>query len=444
MVYKNFRLNIIIRIIILLAALSAIALFIVQAEYIRLVYLVILVILLVIELFYYIDRVNRDISQFLISVLHDEYTLAFKERGRGRSFRGLYKAMNDISLKLRMLSKEKEMRNQYLFSLIEQVKVGILSYEPSGKVHLVNRAFNELMATPGIKVGMDLTEREPGLLSILESVKTGERKLVKKKIHSEEKEFSFQSAGFRVEDKEFNLVSVQNIREELDERELEAWQKLIRVLTHEIMNSVTPITSLAGSLYDIVNTRGADLGSPQVKDRLVSGLGAVRDRSSGLIRFTTAYQDIAKIPPPVIDNVRTKDLVNRLEALFAAEMKEASIDFNIGSKDAPASFRADINLLEQVIINLIKNAREAITMVDKPFIRVIISPKEGRQVSIKVRDNGQGIAEDMLDRIFVPFFSTKESGTGIGLSLSRQIIIMHKGMLEVDTMPGKTTFEILL
>jgi signal transduction histidine kinase len=181
-----------------------------------------------------------------------------------------------------------------------------------------------------------------------------------------------------------------------------------------------------------------------VKDRLVSGLGAVRDRSSGLIRFTTAYQDIAKIPPPVIDNVRTKDLVNRLEALFAAEMKEASIDFNIGSKDAPASFRADINLLEQVIINLIKNAREAITMVDKPFIRVIISPKEGRQVSIKVRDNGQGIAEDMLDRIFVPFFSTKESGTGIGLSLSRQIIIMHKGMLEVDTMPGKTTFEILL
>jgi nitrogen fixation/metabolism regulation signal transduction histidine kinase len=444
MVYKNFRLNIIIRIIILLAALSAIALFFVQAEYIRLVYLVIFLVLLVVELFYYIDRVNRDISQFLIAVLHDEYTLAFKEIGRGRSFRGLYKAMNDISLKMKILSKEKEMRNQYLFSLIEQVKVGILSYEPSGKVHLVNRAFNELLATPGIKVGTELTEREPELLSILEGVQTGERKLVKKKIHGEDKEFSIQSAGFRVEDREFNLVSVQDISEELDERELEAWQKLIRVLTHEIMNSVTPITSLTGSLYDLVNERGVDMSSPLLKDKLISGLGAVRDRSSGLIRFTTAYQDIAKIPPPVIDNIETKDLVNRLDALFSAEMKEAGIDFNIGSEDAPASFRADINMLEQVIINLIKNAREAIIMTDKPSIRVIISSREGRQVSIRVRDNGLGIAEDTLDRIFVPFFSTKESGTGIGLSLSRQIIIMHKGMLEVDTMPGRTTFEILL
>jgi nitrogen fixation/metabolism regulation signal transduction histidine kinase len=401
-------------------------------------------VLLLVELFYYIDRVNRDISQFLISVLHDEYTLAFKEKGRGRSFRGLYKAMNDISLKLKALSKEKEMRNQYLFSLIEQVKVGILSYEPSGTVHLVNQAFNDLLATPGIKTGTNLKDWDQKLLSMLESVRIGERKLVKMKIHNEEKEFSIQSAGFRIENQEFILVSVQNIREELDERELEAWQKLIRVLTHEIMNSVTPITSLTGSLYDLVNAQGADVSSLKLKDKLVSGLGAVRDRSSGLIRFTTAYQDLAKIPPPIIDTIRTEDLVNRLEALFAAEMKEGDIGFSIDGEDAPVSFKADINLLEQVIINLIRNAREAITGMDKPAIQVVISPMAGRQVSIKVRDNGYGIADDVLDRIFVPFFSTKESGSGIGLSLSRQIIILHKGMLEVDTSPGRTTFEILL
>ena len=444
MAYKNFRLNIIIRIFILLGALSAIALFFVQAEYIRLVYLSILLVLLLVELFFYVDRVNRDISQFLISVLHDEYTLAFKEKGRGRSFRGLYKAMNDISLKLKTLSKEKEMRNQYLFSLIEQVKVGILSYEPSGTVHLVNRAFNELLATPGIKAGTDLKEREPELLSVLESVRTGERTLVKMKIHSEEKEFSIQSAGFRVENQEFNLVSVQNIREELDERELEAWQKLIRVLTHEIMNSVTPITSLTGSLYDIVNNKATDIGSAQIKEKLVSGLGAVRDRSSGLIRFTTAYQDLAKIPPPVLESIPTKDLVKRLEVLFSAEMTEAGIEFNISQENSPAFFTADINLLEQVIINLIKNARDAVAAIQKPLINVIISPREDRQVSIKVQDNGHGIPDDTLDRIFVPFFSTKESGSGIGLSLSRQIIIMHKGSLEVDSKPGETIFEILL
>jgi nitrogen fixation/metabolism regulation signal transduction histidine kinase len=430
MVYRNFRVNIIIRIIMLFAAITACALFIVQAEYIRLVYLAILVIVLVVEMFYYIDRVNRDLSQFLISVLHDEYTLAFKERERGKSFRGLYKAMNDISLKLQTLSKEKETRNQYLFSLIEQVKVGIISYEPSGRVHLVNQAFNELLATPAIQVGTDLKDREQQLFSILESVGAGERQLVKMKIQHEEKEFSIQSAGFRIEDQDFKLVSVQNIREELDERELEAWQKLIRVLTHEIMNSVTPITSLASSLYDIVDARDTTIGSPQLKERLVSGLGAVRERSAGLIKFTTAYQDIAKIPAPVIKTVQTAELIR--------------IDFEISGETAPGSFRADINLLEQVIINLIRNARDAVTMIDKPSIHITMSSNEGRQVSIKVRDNGQGIPDDTFDRIFVPFFSTKESGTGIGLSLSRQIIIMHKGTLEVDSMPGKTTFEILL
>jgi nitrogen fixation/metabolism regulation signal transduction histidine kinase len=444
MVYRNFRVNIIIRIIMLFAAITACALFIVQAEYIRLVYLAILVIVLVVEMFYYIDRVNRDLSQFLISVLHDEYTLAFKERERGKSFRGLYKAMNDISLKLQTLSKEKETRNQYLFSLIEQVKVGIISYEPSGRVHLVNQAFNELLATPAIQVGTDLKDREQQLFSILESVGAGERQLVKMKIQHEEKEFSIQSAGFRIEDQDFKLVSVQNIREELDERELEAWQKLIRVLTHEIMNSVTPITSLASSLYDIVDARDTTIGSPQLKERLVSGLGAVRERSAGLIKFTTAYQDIAKIPAPVIKTVQTAELISRLQSLFAAEMREGGIDFEISGEGAPGSFRADINLLEQVIINLIRNARDAVTMIDKPSIHITMSSNEGRQVSIKVRDNGQGIPDDTFDRIFVPFFSTKESGTGIGLSLSRQIIIMHKGTLEVDSMPGKTTFEILL
>jgi nitrogen fixation/metabolism regulation signal transduction histidine kinase len=444
MVYRNFRLNIIVRIIILLGGLTACSLFIVRAEYIRLVYLAILVVLLVVELFIYIDRINRDLSQFLISVLYDDYTLVFRERGRGRTFRGLYKAMNDISLKLKSLSKEKETRSQYLFSLIEQVRVGIISYEPSGRVHLVNKAFNEMLATPLIRAGTDLKTREPDLFSILGKVALGERQLVKMKINHEEKEFSIQSAGFRIEGQEYNLISVQNIREELDERELEAWQKLIRVLTHEIMNSVTPITSLVSSLYDIVDTQHAAIGSPRLKEKLVSGLGAVRERSAGLIKFTTAYQDLAKIPPPVIGNIKPPDFISRLKALFSAEMKQAGIDFNIQFGGSPISFKADINLLEQVVINLIRNALDAVRGMEKPAIRVVISPKVGRQISIKVRDNGRGIPEEILDRIFVPFFSTKESGTGIGLSLSRQIIVMHKGTLEVDTGSGKTTFEILL
>jgi nitrogen fixation/metabolism regulation signal transduction histidine kinase len=328
--------------------------------------------------------------------------------------------------------------------MIEQVKVGILSYEPSGKVHLVNHAFHELLATPSIQAGTDLKEQAQDLFSILENIPAGEGKLVKMKIHNEEKDFSIQSAGFRIERQAFKLVSVQNIRKELDERELEAWQKLIRVLTHEIMNSVTPITSLASSLYEMVDDKDAAIGSSRLKEKLVSGLGAVRERSSGLIKFTSAYQDVARIPPPVIETIQTRDLMNRIDTLFSAEMKEGVIDFAIQWDGSPESFMADINLLEQVIINLIRNALDAVSAVEKPCIRLDIRPRYGRQVSIQVEDNGHGIPPENLDRIFVPFFSTKEQGTGIGLSLSRQIIIMHKGTLEVNSVESRTIFEIIL
>ena len=300
--------------------------------------------------------------------------------------------------------------------------------------------------TPGLRVHfkISLISDRTIRFEILENVYAGERQLVKMRIHHEEKEFSIQSAGFRIEAQEFKLVSVQNIREELDERELEAWQKLIRVLTHEIMNSVTPITSLTSSLYDIVNDQPAAIRIPKLREKLVSGLGAVRERSEGLIRFTTAYQDIARIPPPVIEKVRTRDLISRIESLFSAEMKEGGIDFTINWDGLPDSFRADINLLEQVIINLIRNALDALTSDENPSIRLIIGSRPGRQASIQVEDNGPGIPTEILDRIFVPFFSTKESGNGIGLSLSRQIITMHKGTLEVNTGSGKTVFEIIL
>ena len=172
-------------------------------------------------------------------------------------------------------------------------------------------------------------------------------------------------------------------------------------------SSVTPITSLASSLYDIVNAQTTEIGPAQLKKKLVLGLGAVRERSSGLIKFTTAYQDIAKIPPPVIETVQTTDLINRLQSLFSAEMKDKGIDFFINMEDAPDSFLADINLFEQVIINLIRNAQDAVMQIEKPAIQLIVNPRAGRQVSLQVQDNGPGIPEDILDRIFVPFFSTK-------------------------------------
>ncbi|MCK4748934.1 MAG: ATP-binding protein, partial [Bacteroidales bacterium] len=410
-----------------MAVIIAFAWFIVRSEPIRAVYTGVLILLLALEFFIYTDRLNRDLNQFFMSILHDDYTSVFRERSRGKSFRQLYSTLNDITLKFRSISKEKEMRGQYLFSLIEQVKVGIISFEPDGRVNLVNRAFREMLDVPAVHSGSDIKEQEPELFSILKTITDGEKQLLRRKIRDEEKEFSFDSAGFKMEDKFYNLVSVQDIREELDNRELEAWQKLIRVLTHEIMNSVSPIASLTGSLHDLVSEPTTDAGEELLRGKLSMGLTAIQERSAGLLKFTEAYQKLSRIPAPVITDIQTKSLVERIEILFKPQFESSNLRFSINIQKAPVSFNADLDLLEQVIINLVRNATDAVANTPNPEIDLMIESRHDGKISIIVRDNGTGIPEAQLDRIFIPFFSTKEKGSGIGLSLSRQVILMHKG-----------------
>ena len=445
MVFKNFRLNVIARILALMLAISAFAWFMVQSEFIRVFYTGILILLLAMEFIFYADRLNRDLNQFFISIFHDDFTSTFSVPGRGRSFRQLYGSMNDITRKFKTLSKEKEMRGQYLFSLIDQVKVGIISFEPEGMVNLVNKAFNEMLDTPAVRIGINLKIQEPELFSILETVSMSDRQLLRMKIRDEEKEFSFVSAGFKMENKHYYLVSVQNIREELEKRELEAWQKLIRVLTHEIMNSVTPITSLTGSLHDLVSNSVTKTGEKLLREKLVLGLGAIQERSAGLLKFTEAYQHLARIPAPVVSEIQTKSLADRIGILFKAEFDSGNIRFQINIDHAPATFGADIDLLEQVIINLIRNAVDAVEDRANPEISLNIESRPNAKISIAVRDNGIGIPDDLLDRIFIPFFTTKDKGSGIGLSLSRQIILLHRGVISVSSKKHEgSNFEIIL
>jgi two-component system nitrogen regulation sensor histidine kinase NtrY len=444
MVFRNFRLNIIVRIVFLILAIFGFVLFIVDSEPIRAVYLGILILLLLLEFFYYADKLNRDLNQFFISILHDDFTSVFKERSRGRSFRELYGTLDEITLKFRLLRKEKEMRNQYLYSLIEQIKVGIISFEPDGMVHMVNKAFIEMLDLPSLKNGTNLKDLDPDLFSILESGAAIEKQLLKRRVGDEEKEFSITSAGFKMEDRFYNLISVQDIREELDKRELEAWQKLIRVLTHEIMNSVSPIASLTGSLHDLVIS-SQDADQANLKEKLGMGLEAIQERSEGLIKFTEAYQNLARIPSPTITEVKTKALTERIGILFKAQFETGRIRFSIDIDKAPESFKADIDLLEQVIINLIRNAVEAVEEKSDPEINLKIEARTDNKVLIGVKDNGKGIPADLLDRIFVPFFSTKEKGSGIGLSLSRQVVLMHGGSINVNSNSDKgSIFEIVL
>jgi PAS domain S-box-containing protein len=445
MVYHNFRINIIIRIILLLAVLVLLTYWLVGGHYLRSAYTGILIILMLAELFMYIDRLNRNLANFFASILADDFSVRLSDFRKGRSFRTLYEILNAINEKIKFLSKEKETRSQYLGSLIDQSGVGILSIDLNGKIHLVNKAFRDLLGLEKAHAGLNLGELSKELMDTIYKIRPGEHQLIRWIVGNTEQPFSFQVSMFKIETQPFILVSVHDIRAELDEKELESWQKLIRVLTHEIMNSVTPIVSLSNSLNDLLNNHAEGIKDQKLKDRLSSGLDAIIDRSSGLMKFTTAYQNLTRIPAPKIQVIQPGDLLKRICTLYQPEIEGKKINLSIKYAGKPEKFKGDPDLLEQVLINLIRNAAEAVEGCDDPRITLMIEENPGYQVRIKVEDNGIGMNTETLDKIFVPFFSTKSSGTGIGLSLSRQIIMMHKGSIEVTSKEGKgSVFEVVL
>jgi two-component system nitrogen regulation sensor histidine kinase NtrY len=445
MVFKNFRINVIIRILLILGGLILIAVWITEHHYLRGAYMGIFVIGLLVEMFLYIDRLNRNVANFFSALLHDDFSQHLAQQGKGKSFRLLFNILNALNEKMSSLGKEKESHGRYLFSLIEQVRVGLLSVDQSGQVFIVNRTLIELLGLYHIKTGSNLYESSPEVMNVINQIRPGEHQLIKWKRGESEIPFSFQISVFKIEEKEYTLLSVHDIRTELEEKEVEAWHKLIRVLTHEIMNSVTPVLSLSSSLNDLVNSKAAGIRDEKLKSRLMDGLMAIQDRSSGLLKFTEAYQDLTRLPSPRIQPIETRDLLKRIEALYANQFREQNIQFNIQYTGEPESFKGDIKLLEQVLINLIKNAREAVSQSVPPVVELIVTSPPKHQVSITVRDNGEGIPNDILDKIFVPFYSTKEDGSGIGLSVSKQIIMMHRGILEARSKPGSgSEFEILL
>jgi signal transduction histidine kinase len=239
-------------------------------------------------------------------------------------------------------------------------------------------------------------------------------------------------------------VSLQNIRGELEETEIEAWRKLIRVLTHEIMNSITPISSLASTVNDLVRrppsaTEGTGSSEPETRIDVIQALETIQKRSEGLLHFVDAYRNLTLIPRPKFRLIRLDELLGRVRRLMDASIREHGIGFEIRVEPETLEIAADPELLEQVLINLLVNARQAVE--GRPGARIAVTARldaRGR-VLIQVTDNGPGIAPENLEQIFVPFFSTKENGSGIGLSLSRQIMRLHDGTISVHSKPGEDT-----
>ena len=397
------------------------------------------------EIFRFVSQTNRKLTRFLESVKYSDFISGFASDNKlGKSFKDLNIAFNEVLEAFRKARSEKEEHWQYLNSVVQQVRTGILSFDIDGNVQLMNTNAKRFMGVSALKNIKELIQINPRLYHALNSVEAGKSELYKS---GNDLYLTIQSTELRIRGVDVKLVTLQNIQPELQKQELEAWQNLTRVLRHEIMNSITPISSLTSTLREILDHDMQRINShyelrEEGAEDLREGLSTIENRSKGLIRFIDAYREYTSLPKPKMAMVLLKDLIEKVAQLMKTELKKTNIDFRYEWSSEYLTIQADVEMIEQVLINLLKNAIEALAETENPKL-VLIGRHHENAVKIEVIDNGPGIIKEALEHIFVPFYTTKRTGSGIGLSLSRQIMQMHNASLSVVSEPDvKTVFTL--
>jgi two-component system nitrogen regulation sensor histidine kinase NtrY len=406
----------------------------------------VIIILQLVDIFRFVSQTNRKLTRFLESVRYSDFISGFTTDNKlGKSFKDLNIAFNEVLEAFRKARSEKEEHWQYLNTIVQQVRTGILSYDSDGNVQLINANARKFMRiTTSLKNIRELIQLNPKLYHIINAAQPGTSELYKE---SNELYLTIQATEIRIRGIDVKLITLQNIQPELQKQELDAWQNLTRVLRHEIMNSITPISSLTSTLREILDsdmkkkTNYWEL-TEEGADDLREGLGTIENRSRGLIKFIDAYREYTSLPKPKMATLRIKDLIENVAQLMKNEIKKTNIHFHHETSSEYLTIQADVEMIEQVLINLLKNAIEALTETENPTL-TLIGHASDNAVKIEVVDNGPGIIKEAMEHIFVPFYTTKRTGSGIGLSLSRQIMQMHKGSLSVESEPyTKTTFTL--
>jgi nitrogen fixation/metabolism regulation signal transduction histidine kinase len=401
-----------------------------------------LLLLSVFELTWYVERAARDLTGFLTFVAHHDFSTPPSVPGKGQVFTQLHAAYGLLSGEFRRLNRQKAANHQYLEAVIEHVGVALCCLDDTGSVRMMNEPARRLFAVPHLNSLRSFGRIDARLPELLQQLGDGERTLLNVSRAEDALQLVLYATTFELLEQRYKLVSFQNIRDELDQQEIDSWQKLIRVLTHEIMNSVTPIISLSRLIRDtmIDDTQSPPAFRtllPQERDDMLRSVTAIHARSSGLLEFVQAYRSFAKLPKPEFAAVDVRSLLERVRTLMSQELSSKRIAFDLECAEAGLSIRADARQAEQVLINLVRNAVDALAECPEPRIALRAARNDHGKVLLQVIDNGPGIAAEHLDNIFVPFFTTKRNGTGVGLSVSRQLMQANRGFISVRSVPGE-------
>jgi two-component system nitrogen regulation sensor histidine kinase NtrY len=447
MTYKNFRLNIIVRIALLVITGYILVSVLHSGEYFMTPFLLVVLILFqIISLIHYIEKTNRIVTSFLESVRFSDFSRTFQAEGLGSSFDNLKKAFNKVIEDFQKIRSEKEEHYFYLQNIISHIEIGIIAYQKDGTVEMINNAAKKLFNVQHLKNIQLLETWNPGLELVFFNIEPGDNELVKVKRGEDLLQLSIQATEFKINERDIILVSIKNIQSELEEQEMEAWQKLIRVLTHEIMNSIAPIASLTSTVNLMVSEVAESIEKQAGEnfdregiDDIINALNTIHKRSTGLIHFVEKYRNLTRIPKPNFSVYKIRDQFDNIYSLLEKEIKEKKIKFEMSIVPEKLELTADEQLIEQVLINMVKNSIHALDNSEKKKITLKAYINNNGKRVIQVIDNGQGIIKEVGDKIFIPFFTTKSSGSGIGLSLSKQIMRVHNGNIKVNSLPNVET-----
>lgn len=431
---KRFALKVIIRIsFIIINAILIAWIFGDMSLFFNQIILILILVVQVWDLIHYVNHTNRELARLFIAIKHSDFSITFNQGPSNKSFKALQNSMIDIIQSYREVKIEKEAQYQFLQQLVNQIQIGIIALQGENII-LINPVAEKILGIKNLKNWKLFEHLNPTWANEL---KEDGKKLMEVKSKEGTKILATEISTFLMIDKHYRIITIQDINSEIEQKEIEAWHKLIRILTHEIMNSITPISSLSETMQGMLSDKsGHQKPLQSIQDETIKdirfSLNTIQKRSESLLEFVESYRTLTRVPKPNLELVQVKSFLASIENLMREEFIRQSVKLTITIDDEKQMLNIDPVLIEQVVINLLRNSVHALENRRDKRIDITCHDEENNTV-LTVRDNGKGIPEKELKDIFIPFFSTKKDGSGIGLSLSKQIISLHGGRIRVSS-----------
>lgn len=447
MIYKRFTFLIIFRVTLIIANVLLISAILGDKRlFFNQIILGLILVIQIGELVRFVNHTNRELTKLFYAIKHSDFSITFKPPVLGRSFKELRESMIEIIHAYKQVKIEKEAQFHFLQMLVNQLHIGIIAIENNETITLINPTAQQMLGVEGLKNWKLLQQINPKFAHEIEQLGENGKKLIEIKSTGESHFISAAVGTLIILDKPLTLVTLQNINSEIEQKEIEAWHKLIRILTHEIMNSVTPISSLTETMESFLQHKdGREKQLQELQQETISdirfSLNTIQKRTDGLLQFVENYRKLTKVPKPALEKINVKLFILSVTKLMEHELTRKDVKLVLVLPEG-LEINADPVLIEQVLINIITNSLHAVEQTQQPTITIKATQQE-RHVTIGVTDNGRGIAPKELSEIFIPFFTTKKDGSGIGLSLSKQIMAVHSGSIRVKSEVNVgTTFSL--